>query len=265
MSRSLVLSGETVVVPIIGNPIAQVKSPDGVTRRLASRGYNAVCIPLQANPGDLNALIDGLSVSTSIAGMIATVPHKFGLAERCATLTDRARLLESANVARRNPDGTWHGDHVDGVGFVAAVRSAGGVLEGARALQVGAGGAGTAIALALLEAGVAELRLHDADPARSEALVRRLSKRFGDRVSTGSPDPHRVRPRRQCDTDGDAFRRPLPGGRHAARRRHRRRRRHHEASGPPADRGRAKDRVPNLDGHRDVRGGGRPHGRLPGR
>ena len=117
------------------------------------------------------------------------MPHKFGLAERCATLTDRARLLESANVARRNPDGTWHGDHVDGVGFVAAVRSAGGVLEGARALQVGAGGAGTAIALALLEAGVAELRLHDADPARSEALVRRLSKRFGDRVSTGSPDP----------------------------------------------------------------------------
>ena len=78
MSRSLVLSGETVVVPIIGDPIAQVKSPDGVTRRLASRGYNAVCIPLQANPGDLNALIDGLSVSTSIAGMIA----------RCRTSSD---------------------------------------------------------------------------------------------------------------------------------------------------------------------------------
>jgi shikimate dehydrogenase len=182
------LSGETAVVPILGDPIAQVKSPDGITRLFAARGRNAVVVPLQVAPGDLDALVTGLSTSASVGGLIATVPHKFGLAAHCATLTDRARFLGSVNVARRNPDGTWHGDQVDGAAFVAALRAAG-RPDGARALQVGAGGAGSAVALALLEAGVAELALHDADAARRDALVARLRERFGDRVTAGPPDP----------------------------------------------------------------------------
>jgi len=183
------LSGETLVVPIIGDPIAQVKSPDGITRTFAGRGCNAVVVPLQVAPADFDALITGVSRSASIGGLIATVPHKFGLAAHCATLTDRARFLGSVNVARRNADGTWHGDQVDGAAFVAAVRAAGGTPEDARALQVGAGGAGSAIALALLEAGVAELALHDADNTRRDALIGRLRDRVGDRVTAGSPDP----------------------------------------------------------------------------
>jgi shikimate dehydrogenase len=183
------LSGETLVVPIIGDPIAQVRSPDGITRLFAARGRNAVVVPLQAAAADLEALITGLGPSSSVGGLIATVPHKFRLAAQCATLTDRARFLGSVNVARRNPDGTWHGDQVDGEAFVQAVRTAGGVSAGARALQVGAGGAGSAIALALLEAGVAELALHDADATRRDALLGRLQERFGARVTAGSPDP----------------------------------------------------------------------------
>ena len=123
----------------------------------------------------------------SVAGLIATVPHKFGLAAQCATLTDRAAFLGSVNVARRNPEGTWHGDQVDGAAFVAAAGANGARPEGARALQVGA--AGSAIALALLDAGLAELTLYDADPARLDALTGRLRDRYGDRVRTGATDP----------------------------------------------------------------------------
>jgi shikimate dehydrogenase len=183
------LSGETRVVPIVGGPIAQVKSPDGITRLFAARGVDAVVVPLQIDAGHLDGLLGALSTSASVGGLIATVPHKFGLAAHCATLSDRARFLGAANIARRNPDGGWHGDQVDGEAFVAAVRTAGGTPEGARALQVGAGGAGSAIALALLEAGVAHLALHDADAGRRDALVGRLRERFGDRVVVGSPDP----------------------------------------------------------------------------
>ena len=53
------LSGETLVVPIIGDPIAQVKSPDGITRTFAARGCNAVVVPLQVTPADFDALITG--------------------------------------------------------------------------------------------------------------------------------------------------------------------------------------------------------------
>ena len=85
------LSGETLVVPIVGDPIAQVKSPDGITRLFAGRGCDAVVVPLQVAPADLDALLTGLSASASVGGLIATVPHKFGLAGHCATLTGRAR------------------------------------------------------------------------------------------------------------------------------------------------------------------------------
>ena len=172
-----VLSGETLVVPILGDPIAQVKSPDGVTRALVARGRNAVVVPMHVLPDDLDTVIRGLGPVRSIAGLIATVPHKFGLAAHCATLTDRAAFLGSVNVARRNPDGTWHGDQVDGAAFVAACRAptVGAEPPGGRrvALQVGGprGAGSSAIALALLDAGVAELTLHDADPARLDALT----------------------------------------------------------------------------------------------
>jgi shikimate dehydrogenase len=183
------LSGETLVVPIVGDPIAQVKSPDGITRAFAARHRNAVVVPLQIAGADFDAMIAGLTPSGSVGGIIATVPHKFGLALHCATLTDRARFLGSVNVARRNADGTWHGDQVDGAAYVAAIRATGGEPSGRRVLQVGAGGAGSAIALALLEAGATELALHDADPNRRDALAGRLQERFGARVRVGSDDP----------------------------------------------------------------------------
>ena len=133
------------------------------------------------------------------------MPHKFGLAAHCATLTDRARFLGSVNVARRNADGTWHGDQVDGAAYVAAIRATGGDPAGRRVLQVGAGGAGSAIALALLESGATELALHDADPDRRDSLIARLRTRFGDRVvRAGSDRSDRLRHRRPRHPDGHA-------------------------------------------------------------
>jgi shikimate dehydrogenase len=47
-----------------------------------------------------------------------------------------------------------------------------------RAVVVGAGGAGLAVAYALLDQGAAHVAIHDADPERAEAAATRLGKRF---------------------------------------------------------------------------------------
>ena len=74
--------------------------------------------------------------------------------------------------------------------FVAGIRAGGCDPAGRRALLVGAGGAGSAIALALLQAGVAELAIHDQDKARRDALIARLRRRGGGAtVRNGSDDP----------------------------------------------------------------------------
>jgi shikimate dehydrogenase len=45
MNGSDALDGATRIVAIIGDPIAQVKSPAGVTQALIDRDRNAVVIP----------------------------------------------------------------------------------------------------------------------------------------------------------------------------------------------------------------------------
>lgn len=183
------LSGETRVIAIIGDPIAQVKSPAGVTQALQEQGRNALVVPFHVKPADLDQLMQGISLVRNFDGVIATVPHKFSAYKYCATATDRSHFLGAANVLRRNPDGSWHGDMVDGPAFVSGIREAGCQPHGQRALLVGAGGAGCAIALELLEAGVAELAVHDEDAQRREALLARLNARFEGRVRAGSADP----------------------------------------------------------------------------
>lgn len=183
------LSGETRVIAIIGDPIAQVKSPAGVTQALLEHDRNALVIPIHVTPADLDNFVHGISLVRNFDGFIITVPHKFSAYKYCATATDRAHFLGAVNILRRNTDGSWHGDMVDGTAFVGGIRNAGCKPEGQRALLIGAGGAGSAIALALLEAGVFELAIHDEDVGRRDSLIERLRTQHGSRVHVGSPDP----------------------------------------------------------------------------
>ena len=184
------LSGATRLYVIVGDPIAQVKSPNGVTRALEARGRDAVVVPIHVTPADLDAFVQGASLARNLDGIIVTVPHKFGMYAHCAAATERAHFLRSVNILRRLPDGGWHGEMFDGLGFVGAQKAAGCVLEGRRALLVGAGGAGCAIALALQDAGVAELAIHDSDAARRDSLRQRLADRPGGKLPlVGSDDP----------------------------------------------------------------------------
>lgn len=183
------VNGATRLMVIIGDPIAQVKSPAGMTAALQAAGVNAVVMPVHATTADLSEVVAGLSLIKNMDAIIVTVPHKFDCFKLCASATDRANLLEAVNIMRRNPDGTWHGDMADGLGFVGALRKGGCVLEGKRALLSGAGGAGSAIGLALLDAGVAHLDIHDADAARRDTLIGKLTRAHGGKVGIGSADP----------------------------------------------------------------------------
>ncbi len=183
------LSGATRVHFIVGDPIAQVKSPAGVTQAFHDAGRNAVCVPAHVAPQDLAAWAQGVSLARNVDGIIVTVPHKFSCFDLCATTSDRASFLKAVNTLRRNADGSWHGDMFDGMGYVEAMRARGCEPQGQRALLVGAGGAGSAIAYSLMTSGVKELAVHDADVVRRDALVARLAGLGLGKVSAGSSDP----------------------------------------------------------------------------
>ncbi len=183
------LNGATSVIGIVGDPIAQVKSPAGMTVGLAERGLNSIVVPFHVTKEGLAEFVHGLSLAKNVSGIIVTVPHKFAFYDLCATTSQRSKLMRTVNVLRRNEDGSWYGDMFDGEGFVVSLIRAGTAPRGKRVLLVGAGGAGTAIALALLEAGASELEVHDNDATRRDTLINQLSPIANGRLRPGSADP----------------------------------------------------------------------------
>ena len=182
-------SGATRVIFVAGDPIAQVKSPAGVTRLLRAGGADAIVVPAHVHPHNFAAFLTTAERMPNVAGVIATVPHKFALYEACGSMTQQARSIGAVNVARRTAGGGWHGDMCDGSAYVAGLHKLGFDPRGRRALLVGAGGAGSAIAHALIDSGVAALAIHDRDGARRDALLARLAAYSAQVPAVGSGDP----------------------------------------------------------------------------
>ena len=182
------LNGATRIHVTIGDPIAQVKSPAGVTQGFYARGADAIMIPLQVKPADVDDFFRLARKLPNVDGIIITVPHKPVAFRYCDTTTERAKVLEVCNVMRRTSDGGWTGDMTDGGGFVDALKRNSFDPKGKRALQVGAGGAGSAIALSLTMEG-ASVTLGDLDTAKRDALIARLGRHGHTVIATDTVDP----------------------------------------------------------------------------
>jgi shikimate dehydrogenase len=182
------LNGATRIHVTIGDPIAQVKSPAGITQGFEMRGHDAIMIPLQVHPADLDDFFSLAKRLPTLDGIVITVPHKPFAYRHCDATSARAKVLEVCNVMRREKDGRWTGDMTDGGGFIAALRRNEFEPKGKRALQIGAGGAGSAIALALTMEG-ASVTLADLDVAKRDALIARLGRHGHKIAAVDKPDP----------------------------------------------------------------------------
>jgi shikimate dehydrogenase len=183
------VDGRTRLYGIVGNPIFQVKTPGGVTAKFVEYGANAIMVPMRVEPADFDAFMAAMRALRNLEGLVVTIPHKMPVVKHLEEMTDRVRFLGAANVIRRiTPGGGWVGDVTDGQGMVNALRASGLDLRGKRALLVGAGGAGSAIALSLIQKGVSELAIYDVDSRRRESLAARL-KDIGANTHVGSTDP----------------------------------------------------------------------------
>lgn len=182
-------SGATRLYVIVGDPIAQVRSPAGVSAAFAARRHDGILVPVQVATADLPDFLSVAARLKNLDGIVVTIPHKFACYQACASATERAHFLRTVNLMRRRTDGAWHGDMVDGLGFLGAAQAKGIDPRGMRALLVGAGGAGSAIALALVEAGVSELAIHDSSAERRDALIHQLNRLGKGRTRVGTADP----------------------------------------------------------------------------
>ena len=152
----LVPTGTTRFYTMIGTPIIQVRSPLNYNRYFAERGIDAVMIAMDV-PGDqVKAHFEHMRTLPNFGGCIATIPHKQAAADCMDAMSQRAGDLAAVNVVRVE-NGRLIGDMVDGLGFMVAAKANGLDVRGRRAAIIGGGVTGAAIALALAEAGAAEI------------------------------------------------------------------------------------------------------------
>jgi shikimate dehydrogenase len=109
-----------------------------------------------------------------------TVPAKQLALPYVDELSDEACRLGAVNTVLIR-DGKFIGHNTDFSGFGTALRNGLPDAELGSVVQLGAGGAGAAVAYALLDAGVEHLSLFDLDPARSRERAAALSELFPDR------------------------------------------------------------------------------------
>ncbi|MGE0231281.1 MAG: shikimate dehydrogenase [Flavobacteriaceae bacterium] len=172
------LDGETRLVGIIGDPVAQARSPGPLTGALQARGVNAVNLPLHVRPQDLAAVVGALRKIPNVVGHILTVPHKFAGLALVDRLSPTAAAAGAVNVIRREADGAWLGDNFDGAGIVDGLLHDGFDPAGKAVFIAGAGGAGCAVAAALAAHGAERLRIFDIAAERVAALKARLGRHF---------------------------------------------------------------------------------------
>lgn len=178
------ISASTRLVAIIGSPITQVISPDNFNRYFQDRGIDRAMIALDLKAGHIADFVAMVRGWENLDGFVVTIPHKNAVATLIDELSPRARYLGAVNVVRRHAGGRLSGDMTDGTGFREALRARGFPVEGKSALLIGAGAAGSAIALALAEAGLAELLIEDIDPIWAKILVEKLATAFPQCRST---------------------------------------------------------------------------------
>ena len=184
------IRGTTSLIAHIGFPTHAFKAPMIYNPYFEHAGIDAVVVPMGCRPEHYAAFLRSVFTLENIRGALITMPHKVSTVALLDEATPTVEIAGACNAVRRTPDGRLVGDMFDGEGFVRGLRRKGCQLAGARALVVGTGGVGSAIAASLAAAGVGSIGLYDTQPAAAEALAGRLLAHYGAlQVSTGSKDP----------------------------------------------------------------------------
>ncbi|WP_284978698.1 shikimate dehydrogenase [Arthrobacter sp. fls2-241-R2A-200] len=172
---------ESVLVGLIGEGVMPSLTPPMHEREADVQGLRLLYRPIDLLELALPATAVGdlLTAAQRMGynGLNITHPCKQLVLEHLDEISDDARRLGAVNTVLIQ-DGRLIGHNTDFSGFGAALANGLPQAKLHRVVQLGAGGAGSAVAYALLKAGVATLDLVDVDPARAAERAEELGGLF---------------------------------------------------------------------------------------
>lgn len=172
----MILSGTSRIAGVLGWPVSHSRSPRLHNHWLERYGIDGAYIPLPVRPESFSSAVTALA-SLGFCGANVTVPHKEAALRVCDEVTSSARRIGAVNTLFFEEEHIL-GDNTDAYGFIQNL------FEGCPQWQasagpaviLGAGGAARALCVALLDAGVPEIRLVNRTKERADSLVDSLSQ-----------------------------------------------------------------------------------------
>ena len=165
----------TELYAVLGNPIAQSKSPyihgEFAKQTLQDISYQAIQPPVDQFESTLRTFI-----KQGAKGANVTAPFKEQAFTLCDELSELAKLAGAVNTLSFTVTGKIIGDNTDGVGLVNDLQIQFGSLEGKRILLVGAGGAARGCILPLLQSNISKLVICN----RTYSKAKQLALLFND-------------------------------------------------------------------------------------
>ena len=179
-----------LLLGLIGSGIGQSLTPAMQEEEARAQGlclhYQLIDLDRSASgAAQLPALI-AAARTMGFAGLNITYPCKQAVIPSLDDLSDEASAMGAVNTVVFK-QGQAIGHNTDGSGWAWGFRRALPQADLSRVVLLGTGGAGSAIAHAVLRLGAGHLMLVDTDGARAQALADPLNARYGaGRVSAGT-------------------------------------------------------------------------------
>ncbi len=167
------ISGATRTFALLGHPVRHSLSPWIHNRLLQAHGVDAVYVALRVDPRHAQHVSQSIR-ALGLAGVNLTVPLKEAVFADLDACAPSAIQAGAANVVVTKDD-RLIGHNTDAEGFLSHLRTLS-FRSDRPAVVLGAGGAGRAVASALLSAGVTELHLLNRTESRAHGVAQALSE-----------------------------------------------------------------------------------------
>ena len=167
----MTLSGKAAVAGVMGWPVSHSRSPRLHGFWLEAYGIDGAYVPLAVRPERFETALRGLA-ALGMRGCNVTLPHKEATLALADHADDVARRIGAANTVVVREDGALAVTNTDAFGFIENLEArAPGWPSDRPAVLLGAGGASRAVIVALLDAGVPQVRIANRTLERAQALA----------------------------------------------------------------------------------------------
>lgn len=166
------VTGYTRLIGLLGYPIRHSKSPHMHNSAFRHLGLDYVYLVFEVDNDNLEDAIKSMRI-LDVTGFNVTMPNKQKVLPLLDEVSVEAQIIGAVNTVHHK-DGRLIGYNTDGKGFVDALGFEGIDPKGKTFTMVGAGGAGTAVAVQLALDGAKELRIFTRRPEQSQALAQKI-------------------------------------------------------------------------------------------